>query len=226
MFIQDAETVASDAMKQINPELVERYVQVIRFLTYYPEAASALRGSKAPVVGSELYIRQQADLFARSRAPRRPKEPETVPDDIVSVILTGYFGIPLDSTERIKREHQLSMAAENMVGDLLERYLAHILEPIGWIWCSGALVRAVDFIQPPPLGKDEWRMLQVKNRDNSENSSSSAIRLGTKIEKWHRTFSRTGAANWLAFPDLIVREHLSEEGFRRFVFNYLHWLRL
>jgi hypothetical protein len=100
------------------------------------------------------------------------------------------------------------MGAENLVGDLLERYLASVLEPHGWIWCSGAMVKAVDFILPPSTSGGAWRMLQVKNRDNSENSSSSAIRAGTEIEKWHRTFSK-----------------LSEENFERFVRTYLHAIR-
>lgn len=73
------------------------------------------------------------------------------------------------------------MASENIVGDLLERYLAEKLEPCGWIWCSGTSVKAVDFIHYDNE-KDEWGLLQVKNRDNTENSSSSKIRDNTPIK--------------------------------------------
>jgi hypothetical protein len=116
------------------------------------------------------------------------------------------------------------MGAENLVGDLLERYLASVLETRGWVWCSGALVKAADFIKPPTRPGEAWRLLQVKNRDNSENSSTSAIRAGTVIEKWHRTFSKRIGSNWGAFPDASLREHLSEDSFKEYVRNYLRAL--
>ncbi len=116
------------------------------------------------------------------------------------------------------------MGAENMVGDLLERYLASVLEPMDWIWCSGSIVKAVDFVRPPARTGETWRLLQVKNRDNSENSSSSAIRIGTSIEKWHRTFSQKLGSNWDNFPDASLRQKLSEENFKTFVRNYLQAL--
>lgn len=219
-FIAHADKAARDVMLSINPDLADKYAVLLRFLSKYPSAASAMRGANAPPVGSMDYIRRQALSFAKVRDPRSPKPPETVPDEMVSVILVSYFNIDQAHIERIKREHSLSMAAENMIGELLERYLASVMEPKGWIWCSGAMVKAVDFIKPPSSGGD-WRLLQVKNRDNSENSSSSAIRIGTKIEKWHRTFSRRVGSNWDAFPDQDLRKHLSEEGFKDFVKKYL-----
>ena len=224
-FVQNAEEVARAAMDVVNPALTEQYVSVIRFLASQPNAASALRGGNAPAIGSAEYIRKQAAAFSESRNPRAPQAPSTIPDELVSVILTEYFGIPVQDIERAKREHALAMGAENLVGDLLERYLASILESRGWIWCSGAMVRAADFIKPPSATGGSWRILQVKNRDNSENSSSSAIRVGTTIEKWHRTFSRRAGSNWAAFPDAYLRQHLSEDAFKDFVRDYLRDLR-
>jgi SinI restriction endonuclease len=87
------------------------------------------------------------------------------------------------------------------------------------------LVKAVDFVLPPAKSELPWRLLQVKNRDNSENSSSSAIRKGTDIEKWHRTFSRKRGENWGAFPDKTAKDTLSEKGFRDFVETYLQRLK-
>lgn len=212
-------------MNSIDKSLSEKYAAVVSFLAVNPDAASAMRGSSAPTVGSSDYIRKQASAFAQSREARAPKPPETVPDEMVSVILVSYFGIPQTDAERVKREHLLSMGAENLVGDLLERYLASVMEPQGWIWCSGAMVKAVDFIKPPASAGADWRLLQVKNRDNSENSSSSAIRVGTKIEKWHRTFSKKAGSNWDAFPDASLRNLLSEDAFKAFVREYLRKLR-
>ena len=224
-FVINAEAVAQAAMSAVDPTLVEKYASLVKFLSNFPEAASAMRGSSAPAIGSKSYLERQAAAFASSRAPRAPQAPATVPDEMVSVILHEYFGIAASDLEQAKREHLLSMGAENLVGDLLERYLASILEPRGWIWCSGAMVKAVDFVKAPAQPGGEWRMLQVKNRDNSENSSSSAIRNGTSIEKWHRTFSKKVGANWAAFPDAALRQHLSEAAFKSYVREYLHALR-
>jgi hypothetical protein len=224
-FLANAEIIANNAMLSINPSLVNSYVGIIKFLSIYPEAASTIRGLNAPGIGTEDYITKQASLFSNARIPNSPKPPKTVPDEMVSVILTSYFDIDPSDISRISKEHMLSMGAENLVGELLERYLALIMEPKGWIWCSGAMVKAVDFIKPPVSANDSWRLLQVKNRDNSENSSSSAIRIGTNIEKWHRTFSKKIGSNWDAFPDATIRDYLSENAFKEFVRQYLKALR-
>jgi hypothetical protein len=117
------------------------------------------------------------------------------------------------------------MGAENFVGELLERYIAEGLEPYDWVWVSGSIVKAVDFIHPPTKKNSKWTILQVKNRDNSENSSSSAIRAGTEIKKWFRTFSKKAGSNWQNFPDIMNRADFSEEGFRDFVKKYLDHLK-
>ena len=117
------------------------------------------------------------------------------------------------------------MSAENLVGALLERYIAQVLEPHGWIWCAGDFIRAIDFIKYNK-SKGLWEAVQVKNRDNTENCSSSAIRHGTTIEKWFRTYSkpskkRATNTNWENFPEEEFRDQLSEEGFLQFIRNYL-----
>ncbi|VEP18279.1 Type-2 restriction enzyme Eco47I (fragment) [Hyella patelloides LEGE 07179] len=63
--------------------------------------------------------------------------------------------------------------------------------------------------------------LQIKNRDNTENSSSSAISNGTQIEKWFRSFSKKGGTNWNNLPELMQSYNLSEAGFIAFVKTYL-----
>lgn len=224
-FVTNAEEIARFAMDSLRPELSDKYAKVIRFLSSQPLAAAGIRGANAPDIGSEEYVLRQARAFAASRDPKSPNPPSTVPDEMVSVILKEYFDIPEADLERAKHQHLLSMGAENLVGELLERYLASILEPRGWVWCSGALVKAVDFVKPPESEGGRWRLLQVKNRDNSENSSSSAIRNGTEIEKWFRTFSRRSGSNWAAFPDFALQQHLSEEAFKTFAREYLRALR-
>jgi hypothetical protein len=220
-FVPNASAIAFKEMQKISPILSKKYSLVIDFLSLNPAAASSLRGKGAPPIGSVDYIQRQAVGFSEGRKPKAPQPPKTIPDEMVSVILNEYFKVHTNDIARVKLEHQLAMGSENMVGELLERYLASVLETHGWIWCSGAMVKAIDFLKPPSTPEEGWRTLQVKNRDNSENSSSSAIRIGTKIEKWHRTFSKKSGSNWQAFPDLNMRALLSEAEFERYVRLYL-----
>jgi len=226
IFIKNHCDIAHEAMMQVRPELAEKFSNLIKFLSKYPAAASALRGKQAPEIGSAEYIRRQAHTFANARTPRAPLPPSTIPDSMVSVILETYFNIPKYQLPRVQKEHLLSMGAENLVGDLLERYIASILEPSGWIWCSGAMIKAVDFVHPPENKEGEWLLLQIKNRDNSENSSSSAIRGGTNIKKWFRTFSRKSGSNWDKFPCNKTKSQLSEDGFVEFSRHYLTSIRI
>lgn len=217
--------IARDAMEAVSPDLVEAYVTVINFLADNPEAASAAGGRSSVQIGSDEYIRSRASTFAASREVKYPQPPQTVPDNAVSLIMETYFEIDHEELDRIKKEHSLSMGSENIVGDLLERYLATVLEPRGWVWCSGAMVKGADFIKSPTRINPNWRLLQIKNRDNSENSSSKAIRNGTIIEKWFRTFSRKEGHNWAAFPEPELRPLLSEEGFEAFIRRYIATLK-
>ena len=225
IFDKNSEIIARRAMSEIKPMLTECFVALIRFLSIYPEYASSSKGKKGPQIGSEAYIIAVAKNFTSGRDPKRPTPPVTIPDEMVSFVLEHYFDVPAKSLDKAKHEHALSMGAEGIVGDLLERYLASVLEPEGWIWCSGSLIKAVDFVLPPTKPNGAWRLLQVKNRDNSENSSSSAIRKGTTIEKWHRTFSKKKGDNWRAFPDETTKDKLLEDGFRTFVAAYLQELK-
>ena len=79
-----------------------------------------------------------------------------------------------------EKHHNLFMSAENVLGQLLEEYIASNVQHLGWCWCAGNVLRAIDFCH------DEGGFLQIKNKSNSENSSSSAIRDNTTIKKWYR----------------------------------------
>lgn len=212
---------AHRAMSAVEPDLVDRFVGLIEFLTLHPQLATTRRSRHAPSVLSHQYISETARGFAMGRARRVPTKPATVPDPMVAVILRDYWKIEADHVSRAVDEHQLAMASENIIGSILEHYIASVIEHRGWIWCSGEYVRSVDFIARPTAANGAWRMLQVKNRDNSENSSSARVREGTEILKWHRSFSRRPQTNWPAFPDPAAVEHLSEDGFVEFTSAYL-----
>ncbi|MFZ2314845.1 MAG: SinI family restriction endonuclease [Gammaproteobacteria bacterium] len=215
------EQAASEAMQKFNGKEPDKraFVTIMEFVDQFPDRVSWRRGVK-PDTGALDYYTRLADKFFRTRYKvEGPKAPTTEPDSMVSYILEVYFDYSEVDTQRVKVEHQLSMAVENMVGALLERYIGMTLEAHGWVWCSGDFIKAVDMIKKKNDGT--WLLLQVKNRNNTENSSSSAIRVGTEIKKWFRSFSKKSTTNWEAFPDEETRHLLSEDGFKAFVKAYL-----
>ena len=138
----------------------------------------------------------------------------TRPDPVVDEVLKAYKNVAAEDLERISMEHRLSMQAENIVGKLLERYVAPLLESKGWVWCAGETLRSVDFMRDEDTA--DVKLLQIKNRSNSENSSSSAIRAGTTIKKWYRISSASGRTRWECLPE-NEDGTCSEKGFHRFV---------
>jgi len=148
-FTQNAEAVARQAMHAIAPSFENKFAIIVRLLALNPRAASKLRGKNAPRIGTADYILIAAQKFASGRAARHPKPPATVPDEMVSFVLEYYFDVPSESLDRVRKGHKLSMGAENIVGDLLERYVAKTMEKAGWVWCSASLIKGVDFVNPP-----------------------------------------------------------------------------
>lgn len=138
----------------------------------------------------------------------------TQPDPVVDEVLKAFERVAPEDLERISKDHRTSMQAENIVGKLLERYVATVLEPKGWVWCAGETVRSVDFMTNE--GTPGLRLLQIKNRSNSENSASASVRAGTRIEKWFRISSMTGQTYWRLLPE-NQDGTCSEEGFYEFV---------
>lgn len=203
--------------------LVDPFVEICTFLSENPDAMS-WRGTKPSINSSKGIVQLATKYFQGYRKSDFPVAPSTVPDEMVSVIMEEAYGYSSKECERIKIEHQHAMCAENCVGNLLERYLDSKLRGNGWYWCCGEFVKAVDF-----LGRHDggWAVLQVKNRNNSENSSSSAIRMGTEIQKWFRSYSRDTKrgrptfTNWHNLPPLMQGYGMNEEGFRSFVSEYI-----
>jgi hypothetical protein len=192
----------------------ERLEPILRYCAQSPDFQSFPGKFKSNDRSAlEAYFQRYLKRYFDARETRLIlKEVGTVPDPAVDVILQAFAG--LKNLQKISGHHRKAMAAENLLGELLERYIATRLESHGWVWCAGSSVRAVDFLK-----KDLSIALQVKNRDNSENSSSSAIRFGTDIKKWFRIFARTGKTNWDDFPERLD-EPLTEEGFYAFIETY------
>ena len=152
----------------------------------------------------------------KNRPSQRTSNPiGTQHDPILDEIISARIQNTTEDLEAIKYGHRLSMSAENITGSLLEEYIALELEKHKWHCCWGETMKSIDFCN------EDGALLQIKNSDNSENSSSKTVRDGTEIEHWFRRFSRTGATNWPALNDLVGikndTDKLSENSFRKFV---------
>jgi len=143
--------------------------------------------------------------------------PGTVADPIIELIIKGKLThLTKADLEKISFAHRLGMSAENILGALLEEYLANNLSHAGWYCAWGETVKSVDFV------KKNGELLQIKNRSNSENSSSSSVRDGTNIQKWYRVESKRIEYKWPTLNHMCGIESLSEEGFVAFVLSLLN----
>jgi hypothetical protein len=130
------------------------------------------------------YVDSQSTLpSSRNASPKG-----SCSDPAIRAIVQASKGLAEDVAASGERFHNLFMSAENIQGNLLEEFIAIKIRPFGWVWCNGNVMRSVDF-----CSTDGKKLLQIKNKSNTENSSSSAIRSGTSIEKWYRLGTRTQA---------------------------------
>lgn len=151
-----------------------------------------------------------------NRPSQRTSKPiSTQHDPILDDIITARVPSMTDDLEAIRYGHRLAMSAENIAGSLLEEYVADNLLNYEWHCCWGETMRSIDFCNV------DGQLLQIKNSDNSENSSSKMVRDRTEIKHWFRRFSKTGATNWFALNEIIginnEKDQLSEDGFKAFV---------
>ncbi|WP_413526497.1 SinI family restriction endonuclease [Latilactobacillus curvatus] len=150
--------------------------------TLFPNA-----GVKQSFTDPKDYIRKWVSKYANAYqtppSKRAAKLPGSAIDPALGVMVQERQHLSEDAIQEKISAHQLFMSAENIQGSLLEEYIASIVEPQSWIWARGETLRACDFVKPSNI---ITTFVQIKNRDNTENSSSSAIRNGTQIQKWFR----------------------------------------
>ncbi|MFT5668265.1 MAG: hypothetical protein ACI9DK_002465 [Vicingaceae bacterium] len=171
--------------------------------------------------GVEEFITKWATKFIsgyENRPSQRTSNPiGTQHDPILDEIITARSPMATEDLEAIRYGHRLSMSAENITGSLLEEYIAKNLLKYDWHCCWGETMKSID------LCHKNGQLLQIKNSDNSENSSSKTVRDGTKIQHWYRRISRTGETNWAALNKLAgvstPKDKLSEDSFIKFVRN-------
>lgn len=142
----------------------------------------------------------------------------TVPDELVSLILEKVYKYDVSQRANIQKSYiDQKQVEQKVVGDLLQKYIAKEGFKYGYYDASGEILRTIDIIKKGKNGK--WISFQIKNSDNTKNSTVSK---GTETEiiKWERRKSKTGETNWKSFPDEELRIKLSEKGFQDFIWKY------
>ncbi|MFA5514368.1 MAG: SinI family restriction endonuclease [Sphaerochaetaceae bacterium] len=142
---------------------------------------------------------------------------KTIPDSAIDKLLKARIEQLSDfDITLIRFGHRLSMAAENIIGLILEEYIHNALIDKGWSCCWGNCIGAVDF-----CSKD-GTLIQVKNKSNTENSSSNKIRKGTDIKKWYRLNALNGKTRWDDLNQITrCTNLLSEDKFQIFASNLI-----
>lgn len=125
-----------------------------------------------------------ANLNPPSKRIAKPKTSCT--DPAIRTIVQNTQGLDSDAAIKGELTHNLFMSAENIQGNLLEEYISKNIRKYGFLWCKGNILRAIDF-----CNSTGTVLLQIKNKSNTENSSSSNIRSGTTIKKWYRLGTKT-----------------------------------
>ncbi len=165
-----------------------------------------------PEVLAQKWLRKYQNSHEGRISQRLSRPPGTVADPIIDTILSARLvGLTTEHLEQIKYAHRLSMSAENILGLLLEEFLAEQLVDYGWVCGWGEVIRHVDFCNK------NGALLQIKNRSNSENSSSSRVRINQPIEKWYRVNAQTGLTQWSYFNEKYDTDRFSEAYFVGFI---------
>jgi len=144
-------------------------------------------------------------------------------DPAIRAIVKMVTGVTDEEVTLQETHHRLFMSAENIQGALLEEYIDSVIHEHGWIWCKGNVLKAVDFCTTNGV-----HLLQIKNKSNTENSSSSSIRSGTTIKKWYRL--GTKQINGEKLPDykwnLLVEyiENISKKECRLSEVDYINYI--
>jgi len=180
----------------------------------------------SPKAYIQRWINSYCNAISNPPSKKKATPKTTCNDPIIKSIVMISQNIKDDSAETQINVHNRCMSAENVLGNLLEEYIAAKIRPYKWIWCAGETLRAIDF-----CNEDGTILLQIKNKNNSENSSSSNIREGTSIKKWYRlTTSKAGGKisplfRWNKLNEIIndtlpkgkKKINLSEDDFKKHI---------
>lgn len=159
---------------------------------YFPNVN--LPGIQSPKLYMERWVKGYLDAINNPPSGRTASPKSACTDPAIKIIVKATKQLTDEDATCGENTHNLFMSAENIQGNLLEEYIALKIRPYGFLWCGGNVLHAVDF-----CNTDGSVFLQIKNKSNTENSSSSGVREGTTIQKWFRLGTRTQGGK--KFPD-------------------------
>jgi SinI restriction endonuclease. len=173
--------IFEDVFSVQGKQFLEPHRTILTACYRYPQLSPTIKKAETPEELAMAWLKKYENGFQRRISQRISQIPHTTADPIINIIIQARLtGLTTEHLEQIKYAHRLSMSAENILGLLLEEFLAEKLAQYGWFCCWGESIRHVDFCNV------DGSLLQVKNRSNSENSSSSRVRINQPIEKWYR----------------------------------------
>ena len=140
------------------------------------------------------WVKNYHDAKTNPPSTRSSTPKSACSDPAIQTIVKATQELNDEEVSKSEANHNLFMSAENIQGALLEEYIAEEIRPYGFIHCCGNVLRATDF-----CNTNGSCLLQIKNKNNTENSSSSNIREGTNIKKWYRLGTKT--KNGIPCPD-------------------------
>ncbi len=155
--------------------------------------------------------------FCNRPSIRKSKPSMTIADPLVLHLLSARIANLSDKDiQLIGVGHKVAMSAENIIGLILEEYIHNSLLEYGWSICWGNCIKAVD------LCSKDGKLIQIKNKSNTENSSSSKIRNNTPIQKWFRFNASNGQTKWENLNNMTTGKNvLSEDSFQQFALNLI-----
>lgn len=184
------ENAFNQAIQDVNPRLTQKLKVIFKVAkenrSLFPGISLGSGANLLDYMKRWVHNYVQATENVPSNRAATPKG--SCSDPALRFLVQGIKGATYDEAVQMESHHNLYMSAENVQGNLLEEYINENAEPLGWIWCAGNALQAIDF-----CNYNGTVLLQIKNKYNSENSSSSKIRdlVGVDIEKWHRLGQKT-----------------------------------
>lgn len=218
----------SDALIKMAITAAKEKLKTLKFVPGQPVYEVFATGAKFPEcfkkpgkkdLKVEDYIARWLHDYEKAydkRPSKRPSNPmKTKADPLINRMLEHALGKTAAEVDAIIEHHRYGMAAENILGHLLEEYVANATLENGWHCAWGSTLLDVDFCSKA------GDLLQVKNRSNSENNASKRVRDGTEIKKWHRIGANTGKMKWDELETITGGKDLTEAGFQKFVLKTL-----
>lgn len=129
----------------------------------------------------KAWVKEYNDGITNLTSKKAATAKSACSDPALRLIVSTACNHDNDTISSEQTAHNLFMSAENVQGELLEEYIASKIRCYGFIWAAGTVMQSIDF-----CSTDGTVLLQIKNKNNTENSSSSKVREGTTIEKWYR----------------------------------------